>query len=291
MPAEQARLHRPGVGNALQVEHVGAQRAHEHDGHDGHERAARQLHGHGPGLHGHRGRRASEEHGQPRHQKRPPLAQHAHRKERVERERHRRKQPPREPLRRDGQAPQVPLRGEREHAGQRAQKPGHLPHAGKAARPHAHVQHDEHEAHLFERRARGGVGVADGGEVAHLGEQYAEDREGRDLHDGAHVAEHGDQAPPVAHSRHEQEACRRDDHARARDPQRGHAVAVHEQLGACAGKAPAHAPCKRAGHATRHMSPRRRRHRFCHAFRPLSCSRRMPVKKCRSALSHVRTRR
>ena len=264
--AQQAGLHGTRVVDALQVQHVGAQRAHEHDGHERGEAARRQVDRHGPGLDDEGGRGAAEQHGEARHQHGAPLLQHVHGHERVEGERHGRDEAPRKALHRDGQLVDLALRGDDEHAAEREHEAHRLAQLGKALRAHAHVQHDEHEAHLLDGGAHARARVADGVEVAELGEQHAEDGERRDLHERAPVAEYRHEVAPVLDGRQHEEEHRGDHHAHAGDPRGRRTVIVHEQLGAGTRKSPANAARKSAHDPARDVAVPRHRSCFRHVI-------------------------
>ena len=265
--AQKARLDGACVVHALQIQHVGSQGAHDHDGNQRRDAAERQVHRHGPRLHHHRGGRSAEQHGKARHQHGAPLLQHAHGHEGVERQSHGRHEAPGQSLGGDGQLVDLALRGDDQHAAQREHEACRLASTRQALGANAHVQHDEHEPHLLDGSAHAGTRVRDGVQVAELGQQHAEYGERRDLRERAPVSEHRYEIAPVAHRGKEQEEHGGDDHAHAGDPRGGSAVVVHEQLGARAREAPADAARKRAYDAAHNMTVPR--HRFRHLNRTL----------------------
>ena len=224
--AQQARLHRTGVGNALQVEHVGAQRAHEHDGHDA-PRARRPA-----------AARAWPRAARPPCAAAPPnsmaspvtssdphLLQHAHRAGAC---RSASATAESEPPRRTPPAGWPGCPGPPCVAMTRTCRPARTrsPAASRTrgrrrARTHTYSMMSTRPTCSM-RRARGGVGVADGGEVAHLGEQHAEERRTAAIcTSGARGrGTRPSRLAPVAHRGEEQEEHGGDDHAHAGDPHR-----------------------------------------------------------------------
>ena len=268
--AQKARFHRTRIGDPLQVEHVSAQRSHQHDGHERGQTSAGKLHVHRPRLHDKRRRRSPEQHGQARHEHRAPFRQHPHGHERVKRQRHGRHETPGQALDGYGEAARIALRGDDRHAAEREHEARRLPSARQTPRAQTHVQHDDHEPHLLDGGANPGRRVADGVEVAELRKQHAEHGEGRDARERAPVAQHRHEVAPVAHCSEEQEEHGGDDHAHAGDPRGGSAVVAHQQLGARSREPPAHSSRERARHAPRHMAALGRRTRLRHLIDPLA---------------------
>ena len=288
--AHEAGTHRAGIGDALQVEQVRGERADDHHGtHDAHE-LGRDVHGDAPRLHEHGGHRAPQEHGQARDDEAAPLRQHLAGKQRVGRQRECRHDAPHEPLGRYGERSDVALRGDEERAAQGEHEAEQLARLRPAPHAHAHDEHDDHEAQAFQHGARARIRVGDGRQVAHLGEQHAEHREGRDTEQRALVAQHGAQAAPVLEEARHEEDEGSQQQAHAGDPRHRHPELARHELGAGSREPPADAAERRERDAACHMAFPGRRLRDCrltgHGPPPLLVSRGFAPLASISALSH-----
>ena len=254
--ADETRAHRAGVGDALEVEQVGGERAHDDHGEHDPGKLGRNLDGDGPGLHGDGGHRAADEHGEARHDEAAPLLQHLAGKQRVERQRERRDDAPEQAFRRNGQRTEVALRGDEDGAADGEHEAGGLADARQAPHAQAHVHHDDDEAEALQHGAGARVRVGDGRQVAHLGQKHAQQGERCDAPERAHVAQSGQQVARLPHAAHHEEDDRGQQQAHAGDPGNGNAETAGHELSARAREAPADAAESREYDAADHVVAR-----------------------------------
>lgn len=185
------------VGDALQVEYVGGYRAD--CGHEPQNEQNLSVNGDGnrPWSHERGGDDSAYQHGKAGNDQTPPFFEDFDGQQSVESQRYRRHASPEKSFGRNGERIEVPLGCNEERAADGEHKSDEFPKLRKAAHTNAHISHDDEKPKPLEHRAGAGIGIRNGCEVAHLRQQYAQQREPRDLDERFAIPKHCEQVSPV----------------------------------------------------------------------------------------------